>query len=695
MIAAAVLHDQDLPVLSAAFVLASIACAVVFVGWTPARLGTVWVGIALVVLLVVGRLPSVFVPGALNPDESLMLAQAMKFAINPIPWYSIDTTTSGPINSYVLLPLHWLGLPYGYPLARITGTCLITAFVVLTFLAQSRLGGLRAASIAALPVCCFFAFATENDFLSYSSELGPLAGTALLTLLVARLPATPASARQDARRAFAAGLCIFLISMTKLQGMPLAITLFVILLTLVSPTRSLWRRRVTFAVAGAGAGTAALLLILAFAGVLYDFYVSFLLMPFEYAAHPLSPRELWQWLWQGETMPFAYVGASSVLLALAALLALFHRAGIASARIAAARTLGAAVLIVVLLWTLAQAGRPYHHYKNFIALGTVWSLFLLLPWQSDEVPGEPPIRRAFRWGAMAILAVASVAASGWLLVKRNSLNWDSAPQVPYSDSQADHWLYRALSQVATPRERLGIWGFAGQIWVYSGLIPATRETLSNYALDNMGPDDYYRKRFLKALRDDPPPFMVEAVGPSQFAFTDRSTRGIDSIPNLRGLFEDRYVRVFDDDNVGFWMRRDVVDACCILADMQALQAAASPYRDVEHKSPYASEQGWVVSKVAAGGGPSSFPVITVPDGVWRVAVPFMAGPDGDRSGLHIGVDNSPNACDQRIQAVYPYSMDLCILEVKGSQTIELTDNNHGGAWLAVGRPLLVRDNAQR
>ena len=48
----------------------------------------------------------------LNPDESQMLAQAMRFVSHPVPWRDVDGTTSGPLNSLLLtVPLGCASAP--------------------------------------------------------------------------------------------------------------------------------------------------------------------------------------------------------------------------------------------------------------------------------------------------------------------------------------------------------------------------------------------------------------------------------------------------------------------------------------------------------------------------------------------------------------------------------------------------------
>src|SRR5271169_626179 len=78
-------------------------------------------------VLVVLRLPTFFLNAPLNADEAQILANAIKFRSNMNTWLSVDTTTSGPINSYLLMWPFLFGADTGFGAARITATSLIGA----------------------------------------------------------------------------------------------------------------------------------------------------------------------------------------------------------------------------------------------------------------------------------------------------------------------------------------------------------------------------------------------------------------------------------------------------------------------------------------------------------------------------------------------------------------------------------------
>src|SRR5262249_48456678 len=69
--------------------------------------------------LFVVRLPSVLWTAELNPDESQMIAQAMRFLVHPVPWRDVDGITGGPLDSLLLSVPMLLGAPATWLTARI------------------------------------------------------------------------------------------------------------------------------------------------------------------------------------------------------------------------------------------------------------------------------------------------------------------------------------------------------------------------------------------------------------------------------------------------------------------------------------------------------------------------------------------------------------------------------------------------
>ncbi|MES1195287.1 MAG: hypothetical protein ABUL65_05280, partial [Opitutus sp.] len=209
-----------------------------------------------------------------NPDESQFIAGAMALARDPVFWRSVDGVTSGPLDFYALLPLHWLGLPLDYFGARFTA--LILTWLALWFVYRV----VRAETPAAvarwgiIPGAAFFAAASAPDFIHYSSELTPIALLALAVYLGGRAPLAAV---------FVAG-CL---PWAKLQAAPLAVVIVGWELWQVWKTRreprSPWRRAGALVASAAAPTFAVLALVVAF-GQWEHFFRRFILQNIAYVA---------------------------------------------------------------------------------------------------------------------------------------------------------------------------------------------------------------------------------------------------------------------------------------------------------------------------------------------------------------------------------------------------------------------------
>src|SRR5271166_1777452 len=185
-------------------------------------------------VLVVLRLPTFFLNAPLpDPphslasaiDEAQFLASAIKFRDNMYTWLSVDTGTSGPLNCYPLMWPFVFGADTGFAAARITATFLIGATWISFWTAlASAPTFVRIWASACLIL--FMGGAQNPQFIHYSSELVPsflLMGATVVTMVaVERPPTLP--------QICCAGLCLGLVPFAKLQVVPIAVTLGVILL---------------------------------------------------------------------------------------------------------------------------------------------------------------------------------------------------------------------------------------------------------------------------------------------------------------------------------------------------------------------------------------------------------------------------------------------------------------------------------
>ena len=168
------------------------------------------------------RLPILLHNLPLNPDESQMLAQGLTLTFDPLLYRSVDPTTSGPINNYVLAFVHLLGFKLDFRLAHILSWLITASSVIFLYKALKQLQSVFIAQLAVIPTIAFITFAQNANYLHYYSE-----GIAILFLsfnvyLIARW-----TRKKDfpLLELIAFGISTALIVLCKIQALPLSFVL--------------------------------------------------------------------------------------------------------------------------------------------------------------------------------------------------------------------------------------------------------------------------------------------------------------------------------------------------------------------------------------------------------------------------------------------------------------------------------------
>ena len=124
-------------------------------------------------VLVALRAPTFFFNAPLNPDEAEFVANAIKFRGDMNTWLSVDTGSAGPVDSFPLMWPFLFGADTGFAVARITATFLIGATWLLFWAAlASAPSFVRICAGAGLIL--FLGGVQSPDFTHYASELVPL-----------------------------------------------------------------------------------------------------------------------------------------------------------------------------------------------------------------------------------------------------------------------------------------------------------------------------------------------------------------------------------------------------------------------------------------------------------------------------------------------------------------------------------------
>ncbi len=517
-------------------------------GWRHKEAGELRFTAALLFLFVLlsGRWPFLFSATEYNPDESQILAGAITLAHDPVFWRSVEGTTSGPLNFYALLPIHWLGAPIDFFTARVLGLALIWAAMLACYGALKMKYGTLAARLGILPALTFFSLVHEWDFIHYSSEHVSLF---LFSGAVYYLLRGSASPKLGRAHLFWGGLLAGLMPWAKLQAGPLGFAVigwgFWRCLTSASTDKT---RNVGMLIVGAIMPTIFFLGGIILSGETDTFLRNYIVQNIHYVSVGSS--------WRSELAGLSDRAAETHLLPLF-LLSQGMSLCLGSVWLIWRRIApdvfwtGAALFSILAAICVLVPGRGFLHY----------SLLLVMPlalWGGASIGIIFGDNRASHWrkfiGALLIFFSAVLPWCFRLqqprpdMIGRLAADW----RVPRSD------LGNVLKICSRPDDCLAIWGWFPRLHVESALPQATRTGYTYWAIMPSPMRDYHRRTFLQDLIKKRPTFFVDAVGANSYFFRDRATQGHEVFPDLGNYIRENYVLVIDFGYARLYARDDQI-----------------------------------------------------------------------------------------------------------------------------------------
>ena len=517
-------------------------------GAADSRRGVKRDALVLFLFLLAWRWPFFLVGNEFNPDESQLVAGALTLSHDSVFWRSVDGTTSGPLNFYLLVPFHWLGMPIDYFTARLAGLLLVFGALFATHLTLAGKFGRAGAWLGVLPAAGFFATATYLDLIHYSSEHLTLFMTALAIWLL-----TPCSGTDRKRRwlaCFVAGAMIW----AKLQAAPLSVALVVWACWQLFDEPRLgpklrWRRLAEVGLA-ALAPTLIAATLIAVTGQMEAAVRRYVLQNMLYVgdARPLAValREMYQLALKDGRLPLLIATAIAL--------------GILGTGYFVFRRLRPPPLFGIGAWLILAAGvaivaprREYLHYALLLPIPlTVWLGSAIGGWWKGLTSARD------RWalaGLVFLLAGLPPIVTRCLqprpeIFGRFEYNW----RHPRTSAAV---LVRALTDRG---ESVAVWGWASNLYVESGRPQATRDAHSIWSIQENAQRDYYRACYLDDLRRHTPPVLVDAVGPGAFSFENRATQANEIFPELAEYVRENYSLVADLGDARVYARNGLSDS---------------------------------------------------------------------------------------------------------------------------------------
>ena len=494
-------------------------------------------------LLIFMRMPAVIYNREINADESQMLSHAITLYEDPVYWRSVDGTTIGPLDNYLLVVPKILGFQINYTSGRVMGLLCTIGALLFVFLAMRNWFGQALARLALTVPVVFLAFTQETDFVHYSSEQLPVF---LLTLTIWLLSILTSNKNLSFVTTFFLGFAAGMTPFAKLQTVPQA---FIIVLAAIWITFQFYRKTkqiqpLLFLLAG-GLTFPLLLFIWAGANHVFTDFIDFYLLGNVICAGENNwlsiPRQMVDLIMLSPDFkvysllliapiflgfvnifrPDSYIKSSNQFIIPASLI-LLNVAGIYAA---------------------TKSGNTFIHYLNFC----------IYPWILLAAYGIAKRHQYF----LIISGLLLLWFTGNdVLSYRREHRLNAYESIGGANLLPEHEVVKELKKFTKPGDYMVVWGWQCQYYVEAQLAQGTAENHSERSIFKHPLQEKYLRRYVSDLQRTKPAVFLDAVGKNSMWVQDKKTQGIDSFPAVADFVHQNYTLISDRNDVKLYVRND-------------------------------------------------------------------------------------------------------------------------------------------
>ena len=492
-----------------------------------------------IALLTFMRLPVLVFNRELNPDESQMLSHAITLHQDPVYWRSVDGTTIGPLDNYLLVIPRLFGFQIDYTSGRVMGLlCVAGALLFLFFTMRNWFGGLLARRMLLIPLL-FLSFTQEVDFVHYSSEQLPVFLLAWAIWILSRLGLEN---KNFVLNNYTLGFVAGVIPFAKLQAVPQAIVLVLSACWLCyNYFRQTKKFRPMLMLIAGGITFPLITFIWAWANnVLFDLVDFYLLGNVIYAGgnnNPPIPVQFFKILnLSSDFKAFTLVLLVPIFAALVKMVFDIRKSG--------NYTVPITLLILLLssIYAVTKSGNDFIHYLNFCIIP--WTL--LAAYGLDKVSKWVLVFPAF------LLLWFSVNDAIPYLQERKLNNFISVN----ATELAQNTVVKELKKYTRSQDYMVVWGWQCVYYVEAQLAQGTAENHSERSIFKHNMLEKYRSRYFSDIQRTKPAVFLDAVGKNSFWVQDKKTQGFENYPILAQYINLNYKFLGTFDGTRLYIRKD-------------------------------------------------------------------------------------------------------------------------------------------
>lgn len=442
--------------------------------------------------ILIWRAPFIFYSAELNPDESQTLASARILRDDPIPWRSVDTTTSGPLNSYIYMWTYGLGEHPTYLSKRITSVILCIITVLCLQLTASIILGLYRSYISTLTVVLFFTFSSGSDFVHASTEYLPGCMLAIASTIVAFGYKNGVKSLHGILVGFILGLIPF----AKLQASLLALSLGLILVVVILNQKGWHSKELYLTIAAAITPAIFFVSITAISGSFNDMVMRY------FAQGVLYKGDQWK-LSLLERFQRISRCSEEWLLILGGTVSLFICS--IAVRLKVKNIFNPPQLIVAFTWfiigvySIVKSGFIFPHYLTLLITPLSILCFVAL---SDLDKISPNCNL----GLLALMPL-SLTSAEFIRADEHKVVSEYILKRPILQDDLSRYLASELKE----GDSLAIWGWTPKYFIESNARSATRDLVSYYLLIEGPYKNKYRVAYTEDIKRNSPKFFIDTA----------------------------------------------------------------------------------------------------------------------------------------------------------------------------------------
>lgn len=496
-----------------------------------------------ILLLVFMRMPVLVFNREINADESQMLSHAITLYEDPVYWRSVDGTTIGPLDNYLLVIPKLFGFQINYTSGRVMGlTCTIGALLFI-FLAMKNWFGESLSRIAIMTPVIFLAFTQETDFVHYSSEQLPVF---LLALTIWLLSKIMEGKNPSPVSTFFLGLTAGMMPFAKLQSVPQAMVIVLAALWVCYHyfTKTKQIKPLLFLLLG-GLTFPILLFLWATANHVFGDFIDFYIFGNAIYAGENNWLSIPVQMFNLITLSPDFKIYSLVLIVPIILGIVYSFLPNSYKKSQTQFVLPATLILLILtaIYAATKSGNTFIHYLNFC----------IYPWILLAAYGTAKRYKQFTIFSV-IMLLWFVGNDAISYRKEHRLN--AFESIGGANKLAENQVVKELKKFTKAGDYMVVWGWQCQYYVEAQLAQGTAENHSERSIFKHALQEKYLSRYLSDLNRTKPAVILDAVGKNSMWVQDKKTQGIENFPALANFIHQHYTLVSDKDDIKLFVRKD-------------------------------------------------------------------------------------------------------------------------------------------